>query len=247
VHPEENDQLVLALRGAARGLAHRRSIRDMEQTLGQIVAAAVDTIPSVDAASISITEHGQIETRHPTTDIISKLDQTQSELHEGPCISAIEDPPDNGIIVAGDLAGDDADRWPRFAPYAVGAGYLALLSTTLDTGNGARGALNLYSAEPHAFTDRCATLAGLFGAQAALLLYGAEHAASLQKALDSRDLIGQAKGILMERFRIDEDAAFEMLVKSSQETNMKLTKVAQWLATEQSHATRPEANIAASG
>ena len=62
-----------------------------------------------------------------------------------------------------------------------------------------------------------------------MLLYGADTAANLQRAVDSRDQIGQAKGILMERFSLDDEAAFQMLVKSSQETNMKLTDVARWL------------------
>jgi len=240
VHPDENDQLVTALRAAARALVDRRSIRDLEETLGQIVAAAVDTIPGVCAGSISMTEHGRIETRHPTSDHIRKLDETQSELREGPCIEAIEEPPDSGIIVAQDLAGDDAQRWPRFAPRAVDAGYRGLMSTTLSTDGDTRGALNLYSQNPNAFGEHCITMAGLFGIQASLLLYGTTHAVHLQKAVDSRDLIGQAKGILMERFKVDDEAAFQMLVKSSQDTNMKLTKVAQWL-TEQSHAARPGA------
>jgi hypothetical protein len=240
MHPGENDQLVVALRAAARALANRRSIRDLEDTLGQIVAAAVKTIPAVCAGSISMTEHGRIETRHPTSDDIRKLDQTQSELREGPCIDAIEEPPPTGIIVAQDLADDDAQRWPRFAPRAVDVGYRGLMSTTLSTDNGTRAALNLYSQNPNAFSEYCCTLAGLFGAQATLLLYGTTHAMHLQKAVDSRDLIGQAKGILMERFKVDDEAAFQMLVKSSQDTNMKLTKVAQWL-TEQSHAPRPGA------
>jgi hypothetical protein len=75
-------------------------------------------------------------------------------------------------------------------------------------------------------------LAGLFGVQAALLLYGANQAGQLQKAVDSRDLIGQAKGILMERFKVDDEAAFQMLVQSSQNTNMKLTAVAEWLTND---------------
>jgi hypothetical protein len=239
MHPEENDQLVVALRTAARGLADRRSIRDLEVTLGQIVSSAVVTIPAVDAGSISITEHGRIETRHPTSDHIRKLDETQSELREGPCIEAIEDPPESGMVIAHDFAGGDADRWPRFAPQAVDAGYRGLMSTTLSTEGGLRGALNLYSATPNAFNEHCRTLAGLFGVQAALLLYGTTHAVHLQKAVESRDLIGQAKGILMERFKIDDEAAFQMLVRTSQDTNMKLTKVAQWLTTETPQQSAP--------
>jgi hypothetical protein len=238
MRPDENDQLVVALRAAARGLANR-SIRDLEQTLGQIVAAAVDTIPSVDAGSISITEHGHVDTRHPTSDAIRKLDERQGQLYEGPCISALDDPPESGIVVAQDLAGADAEQWPRFAPAAVEAGYRGLMSTTLSTDGGLRAALNLYSAAPNAFSAHCRTMAGLFGIQAALLLYGTSQTLQLQKAVDSRDLIGQAKGILMERFTVDGEAAFQMLVKSSQDTNMKLTKVAQWLTTDRSHAARP--------
>jgi hypothetical protein len=66
--PRQHDDLVTALRAAARELAGRPSIRDLEETLGQIVTSAVAAIPGVDARSISITEHGRIETRHPTTE-----------------------------------------------------------------------------------------------------------------------------------------------------------------------------------
>jgi hypothetical protein len=124
----QDDQLVAALRAAARPLTHRRSIREMEKTLGQIVAAAVETIPGVEAGSISITEHGHIETRHPTAENIRKLDRTQSELNEGPCITAIEDPPAGGMVIAHDLAGPDGRRWPHYAPHAVDAGFRALTS-----------------------------------------------------------------------------------------------------------------------
>jgi hypothetical protein len=230
--PRQDDELITALRAAARGLASRRSLQDLEETLGQIVTSAVATIPGVDAGSISITHHGRIETRHPTTETIGKLDRTQSELDEGPCISAIEDPPEDGIVIARDLAGDDARRWPRFAPLAVEAGYRALMSTQLSANGGPRAALNLYSAGADAFDEHARTLAGLFGIQAAVLLYGADTAHHLQRAVDSRDLIGQAKGILMERFSLDDEAAFQMLVKSSQDTNMKLTDVARWLTSE---------------
>ena len=241
MHPTENDQLVVAMRKTARGLAQRHSIRDMEETLREIVVSAVDTVPGVDAGSISITEHGRIETRHPTSDRIRKLDETQSELREGPCMEAIEDPPESGLVVAQDFAGPDAEQWPHFAPHAVDAGFRALLSTQLTSNGGPRAALNLYSASPDAFDEHSRTMAGLFGVQASLLLYGADHATHLQKAVDSRDLIGQAKGILMERFKIDDEAAFRMLVRTSQDTNMKLIKVAQWLTTNRPPAAQPGA------
>jgi hypothetical protein len=231
VQPQQNEQLVVALRQAARELAGRRSIRDLEETLRQIVVSAVQTVPGVDAGSISMTQDGRVETRHPTSAEIGKLDEVQSELHEGPCITALEEPPPSGLVVARDFAGADVERWPRFAPRAIEAGYRALMSTQLSADGRMRAALNLYSATPDAFDDESRTMAGLFGVQASMLLYGSSTATNLQRAVDSRDLIGQAKGILMERFGVDDDAAFQMLVRSSQDTNMKLTAVAQWLTT----------------
>ena len=226
---EQNEQLVIALRTAALALARHRSIRDLEDTLEQIVASAVDTIPGVTAGSISLTEAGEVQTRHPTSEEIGKLDRTQSELREGPCLTALEDPPESGIVIAQDLAGDDGARWPRFAPHVVDAGFRAMASTQLSVEGGVRAALNLYASEANVLDAHARTLAGLFGIQAALLVYGSDEARHLQRAIDSRDLIGRAKGILAERFSVDDETAFRMLVKSSQDTNMKLTAVARWL------------------
>ncbi|WP_433799017.1 ANTAR domain-containing protein [Actinomycetospora sp. CA-084318] len=225
-----DDRLVIALRGAATELLGHRSIRDLENLLGQVIASAVETIPAVDAGSISMVEQGRVETRHPTSELIGQLDDTQSELGEGPCLSAILDPPESGVVVAQDLAGDDAPRWPRFSEAVVRAGFRGLLSVQLTTQGGVRGALHLYAERPNAFDEHSRTLAGLFGVQAAVLLYGANQAHHLQRAIDSRDLIGRAKGILAERFAIDDETAFQMLVKSSQDTNLKLTAVARWVA-----------------
>jgi len=232
MQPEQSHELVVALRGAARDLVARRSISDLEQTLDYIVAAAVDTVPGADAGGISMTENGHITSRCPTNEDVHKLDELQALLHQGPCITAVEDPPEDGVILARDLAEPpDADRWPNFAPQAVEHGYRSLMSTQLSTDGGARAALNLYSHTPGAFDDSARTIAGLFGVQAGLLLYGADHAAQMSRALGTRDVIGQAKGILMERFGVEGDQAFQMLVRSSQDTNIKLADVARWLTS----------------
>jgi hypothetical protein len=232
MQPGQNDKLVTALRKAARDLVDRRSISDLEHTLDQIVAAAVDTVPGADAGGISMTEKGHITSRSPTNEDVHKLDELQARLHQGPCISAVEDPPEDGVVLARDLAeAPDADRWPNFAPHAVEHGYRSLMSTHLSTDGGTRAALNLYSHTPAAFDDSARTIAGLFGVQAGLLLYGVNHAAQLSRALDTRDVIGQAKGILMERFGVEGDQAFQMLVQSSQNTNVKLVDVSRWLTT----------------
>lgn len=237
---DDDDRLVIAMRHAARALTDKRSIRDLERTLAQIVAAAVQTVPGVDAGSISMTEGGRVQTRHPTSTEIGKLDDIQSQLGEGPCISAIFDPPENGIVIAEDFAGREAGRWPGFAPHAVEFGYRSLMSTQLSPAGSIRATLNLYARAPEAFNQEARTLAGLFGVQAALVLYGAEQAAHLQRAVDTRDVIGQAKGILMERHHADDQAAFQMLVSASQDTNIKLVDVARWLTSETNQPPAPD-------
>ena len=102
--------------------AHTPAITDLETTLEQIVTSAVQTVPGADASGITMTEHGQITSRSPTSDEIHRLDQTQAELGEGPCINAATDPPPDGVVMARDLGAEtDSRRWPRFAPAAVAA------------------------------------------------------------------------------------------------------------------------------
>ena len=139
------------------------------------------------------------------------------------------EPGPDGVVLVHDLAADDAQRWPRFAPRAVDAGFRSILSIQLSLEEDTRAALNLYSAGPHVFDVESRQTAGLFGVQAAVLLYGNAQAQHLKRAVDSRDLIGRAKGVLMERFTTDADGAFQMLVRSSQDTNMRLVEVARWL------------------
>ena len=124
-------------------------------------------------------------------------------------------------------------------------GYQSVLSTQLSLDGGTRAALNLYSRTANTFDESARITAGLFGLQAALLLYGANHVRHLGQALESRDLIGQAKGILMERFGVTSEQAFRMLVSSSQNTNIKLVEVARWLTEPGVHD--PTTRVAAPG
>ncbi|MFC5142341.1 GAF and ANTAR domain-containing protein [Actinomycetospora rhizophila] len=227
-----NEALIVSLRTAARELAARPCLRDLRDALSRVVEAAVDTVPGADAGGISLAEHGEVHSRHPTTPAVTALDQLQADLREGPCITAIEEPPRDGLVLADDLDGADAARWPRFAPRAVESGYRSMLSTSIPMTRTSRAALNLYAADPHVFGPDDQLVAGLFGAQAAVLLYSGENVDQLNHAVASRDVIGQAKGILMERFTVDDDEAFHMLARSSQDTNMKLVEVSRWLQGE---------------
>jgi hypothetical protein len=239
-----SEALVVALRDAARSMtSDEAASRDVETLLDELVHLAIGTIPLVEGGGISRTEHGIVKSGHATDDSVRRLDDLQADLGEGPCVTAADEPPEAGVVVADDLAGADADRWPRFAPGAVREGYRSLMSVQLSLHGPHSSALNLYAREPGAFDAGARLTAGLFGLQAALVLYGAEHAAHLGHALRTRDVIGQAKGILMERFTVDDQAAFRMLVNSSQETNLKLVDVARWLTEQAIRAADPGATI----
>jgi hypothetical protein len=228
----EHARLVTALRKAAHDVTAHRAIRDLERMIDNLVHSAVETIPGVEGGGISRTERGTVRASHATDAAFGELDELQSQLGEGPCVTAADDPPPSGIVLAQDLAGEDAHRWPRFAPAAVERGFRSIMSVGLSVDGTQRSALNLYAGDPWVFDASAQLTAGLFGLQAAMLLHGADHAARLGHALETRDVIGQAKGILMERFTVDDEEAFRLLVTSSQDTNMKLVDVARWLTGE---------------
>ncbi|MEJ2863565.1 GAF and ANTAR domain-containing protein [Actinomycetospora flava] len=231
---QESDERVGAdlartLEDAARALLERGEEEGVEHTLGLVVRGAVQTVPHVEQAGISLVERGgRVQSYVPSSQVVRELDELQNELGEGPCLDSIWY--EQRTLV--DDMDQAHDRWPRYAPAALERDVGSLMSFQLFTERGSAGALNLYAARPHVFDESTADAGRLFAAQAALVLHGAQHVQGLHLALDNRDVIGQAKGILMERFGIGQQQAFSMLVESSQHTNMKLVKVAEWLTGE---------------
>jgi hypothetical protein len=160
---------------------------------------------------------------------VIELDRLQTAFGEGPCLDVASA---GGTLYALDLA-DDA-RWPRFGPPATAAGIRSVLALELSSRRSS--VLNLYGRLPAAFgaVDRAKAL--LFATLAALALGSAEEraddeqrAVNFQAALGTRELIGQAQGILMERERITATDAFHALRRASQHLNIKLRDVAQTL------------------
>jgi hypothetical protein len=120
-------------------------------------------------------------------------------------------------------------RWPRFAQRAFHAGAGSMLSFQLYVEGDNLGALNLYARQPGAFDDESEHVGLLFAAHAAGAYAGAQKQDQLIAAMATRDLIGQAKGILMERYKISGDRAFSLLIRVSQNTHRKLRDVADEL------------------
>lgn len=213
------------------------SAHTVKETLHRIVDFSVRTIDGCSGAGISFMQNGEIVTPVWTEPTVVKVDEMQYATGQGPCLDAIAH---GESFYADDLLTDT--RWPDFGPKAAEAGLRSLLSFRL-AGETTLGALNLYARLPRAFgaTDRAkglifATHAGVALA-AAMELEEATRAlevennrlANLHGALTSRLVIGRAEGILMNRELITGDQAFDLLRKASQQLNIKLREVAQYV------------------
>jgi ANTAR domain-containing protein len=164
---------------------------------------------------------GKLRTAAATDDVASSCDQAQIDLGDGPILEVIAD---HCVRRIDDLREDP--HWPRFAARASGLGMRSLLVCELPVLRGGSGTLNLYSDEPHAFTPTAELVAPVFAARASLAISHADKVFNLRRAVASRQQIGQAVGILMERHKIDEDAAFKRLIAASQQAHLKLRDIA---------------------
>jgi hypothetical protein len=212
----------------------------VEDVLNQVVSAAVDVARPVDVVSATLrSPDGAFHTPIYSHAVGLELDEMQYALGEGPCVTAALDP---GPAFAAwrDLRADSP--WPHFAPAACGIGMRAVLSVSLlPTPNPPRisGALNLYSRSTGGLDEVDKNIILLLATHASLALATTEAVtisklrdAQLHKAIDSRDVIGQAKGILMGRRGISAEEAFDILRHTSQNLNVKLVEIAEIIATQ---------------
>lgn len=208
----------------AQRLARNLPPGDLDQTLGRITAAAVEVLPAVTMASISVKHaDGSLETVAPTHEVLCDVDAKQYELQEGPCYQATVD---TGHVISTDIANDE--RFPRYRQAALDAGIRAQAGIRLFDAAKSQAALNLYSKEVGAFSD-LDSLADLFREQSAMAIAYAHEIQDLREAVRSRQLIGQAVGIVMERYGLNDQRAFAFLARLSQTRNVKLRVIAQEL------------------
>ncbi|MGY1752112.1 GAF and ANTAR domain-containing protein [Blastococcus sp. SYSU D01042] len=199
---------------------------DVEGTLQAITAAAVATVPNAEECSISyVVDRRRVEPRAFTGELPERLDLLQQRLGEGPCLDAVWQ---SEVVRIDDMAIEE--RWPGFAQEASAAGIGSMMCFQLFVEGDQLGAMNLYARTAHAFDDEGPEIGQIFAGHAAIALAGAEHEEHLRAGIGSRDVIGQAKGILMERYRLTADQAFAALARVSQETNRKLVDIARELS-----------------
>ncbi|MHA7283896.1 GAF and ANTAR domain-containing protein [Arthrobacter sp. TMS2-4] len=200
---------------------------DADAVLAGFVHAALELVPGVDEGSVSVVlGRKNIGSRGASGSLPARVDALQMETGEGPCLEAAYE---HRTVRVPDMAHEE--RWPLFAERATEAGAKGMLSIQLWVEGDDLGALNLYSYEANAFTDESENIGLLVASHAAVAFAEAEKSRQLHAAVDSRDVIGQAKGILMERHKITGAQAFIVLSMASQHSNTKLRDVADYLIT----------------
>jgi hypothetical protein len=205
-----------------------------DDVLSRIAEAAVSTIAGCRMASVTLCERSEYRTAASTDPAATTVDQAQYQSLEGPCLDAVDAP----MVYAQSFPDE---RWPTLASRPTESGVhsalsyrLAASSVTADSGIGS---LNSYGVLPHAFNDSAQEIGLILAAHASVAARAVDERSTLQslgrdlqQALLSRDVIGQAKGILMERLKITPEDAFDLLRRSSQQLNLKLRDVARGLA-----------------
>lgn len=225
-----------ALTEAAKSI---NSPRSLSETLDAIVRATRQTVPGFAHVGIStVQKDGRIETQAATDDLVWELDGLQYSLDSGPCVSAMRG--DGRVVVAASIRHDQ--RWPDYVTQAVKLGLRSQLALRLHNDQETLGGLNLYSTASDDVPEDAVHVAGLFATHAAIALGRSTYEHQLTNAISTRTVIGQAIGILMERYGMSEDRAFQFLARASSTSNVKLRDIAQEIVatTEQSSSQHPE-------
>jgi len=208
-----------AMAEAARTMDAHRTV---DAVLESVAHMATDTVPAITHASITIPrKDGGYETRVATDDLATHADHLQYDLGEGPCIEALAA---LEFVQAEELS--DNERWPRYAARAAELGVRSQMAFPLFTDTGTLGGLNLYSTDADTLDPHSRHVAELFATHAALALGKSREEETLNTALSSRKVIGQAIGIVQERYGMDQHRAFQFLARVSQTGNIKLRDVA---------------------
>lgn len=197
-----------------------------EVTLQEVVHWAVETVPGAHDCGVTLLDRRDrtLHTAACTTARVKALDSLQYQLREGPCWDAVWV---LDTIVVTDMIAET--RWPQWAPAAVQTGVGSVLSVRVATHDRLIGGLNLYARTPEAFDNDDAALAAVFARHAARALAVADRAEGLQTAVLSRQTIGAAQGMLMQRYGLTLDQSFEVLRRTSQDRNIKVRDLAAHL------------------
>jgi len=199
----------------------------VEETIDAVVQFALQALNCSYAGVALYSRGSRPEIAAVTDPVVADVYNLQLSTETGPLVTAIRQ---RTTILIRDTSTDN--RWPEWAAKVADLGVRSVLDVPLATGNGSTttvGVLGLYSPDPDAFSQDDEAIAHILARHASVAVATARHEQTMAQAVDARKLVGQAMGILMERFDIDDDRAFAILKRYSQDTNTKLRDVAQQL------------------
>ncbi len=213
-------------------LADLAEVLSREEDLGRVLQRSVDqvvsAVPGADMVSVTVLRGDKGETVASSDARVWGVDADQYAAGDGPCLEAAR----TGKVVRTGLA-EAMERWPEFERGARAAGVASYLACPLMIDDAFAGSLNLYSPDPHGFTDFDVALLVLYTTASCAAIANARRytqardvAERLRQALDSRAVIDQARGALMAQRGIGAQEALEVLARESQNTNVKLRVVA---------------------
>jgi GAF domain-containing protein len=210
--------------------------RGSPDTLQAIVHSAARIVPGARWAGISLVDGEAVVPKVPTSRTVAELDQMQSDLNDGPCLTSLRG---HHTVLVDDMRTDP--RWPRYVHAARQQGILSLLSFRLFVEGSTLGALNIYSDKSCAFTADSIIQGEVLAQHAAVAMIGAAAETPSEPGLASRDIIGQAEGILMHWMDLTSLQAFRLLTRLSEQSNTKLVEIAR-LVVEQHQSKVKSAN-----
>jgi GAF domain-containing protein len=201
---------------------------DLDATLVAVVESLRGLVPGSHHVGVSLLDaDGHPETRAATDDLVWELDHLQRTLSEGPVHDAVTD---QHLVAADRLAHEQ--RWPAYVALAVPRGVRAQLAVRLSADERTWGGLSVYAMDADRIDPDVVRGVTLFAAHAAVAVERSHREDNLKAALRTRKMIGQAVGIAMERFGLDEEMAFRYLVRLSSNRNVKLRDIARELIAE---------------
>ncbi|MFY9913485.1 MAG: GAF and ANTAR domain-containing protein [Nocardioidaceae bacterium] len=205
---------------------------DFDAIYAAICSAATDLVTGCDHASLMLTRHGKALTAAASDEVASRIDAFEREIGDGPCLDAIEDA---AAYVDSDLT--DGSPWPELTRRVLAETPVrGMAGFRLINADGKAGALNLFSDEPGALTHQSVDQAALLVSFASVALLAAaekHNAETLRAGLESNREIGKAIGLLMAFHQVDDQAAFTILRRTSQDMNLKLAEVAREIVSHQ--------------
>lgn len=222
---DRRSRLIGELAELVQTLQHQQDT-DVDTVLRELTQSAVKIMPGAQSAAITIASRDRtVRTASATNRYPVLLDQIQQRHDQGPCLSAVWE---QHVVRINDMTLED--RWPAYCRETVEESPIrSVMSFQLFADHHRMGALSFYAEQPNVFDDEAAELGLILATHTALAWNMSRRDEQFRSALASRDIIGQAKGMIMERFKIDAVQAFELLKRLSQNSNTPLVVVARQL------------------